>query len=137
LDVVRLLHRLSSVLLCFGLVAGNAAICAGWAATPHERMACCAEGAECPMHKSQSHESGMGHVMTQAEADACCAASERERSSSSAPTLAATVSVAVLGPGIVLPARIPAIVLSDGWRTHAPISPSPVPRHVLLSVFLV
>jgi hypothetical protein len=132
LDVVGLLHRLSAVLLCLGLIAGNAAICAGWAATPEERMACCSEGGECPMHKGKSHDSGSGRDLTQVEADACCAASEREHSSPSMPTF-----VAVLGPGIVLPASVPVLVQSDDWRTYSPIPTPPVPKHVLLSVFLV
>jgi hypothetical protein len=75
--------------------------------------------------------------MTQVEADACCAASEREHSSPTTPVFVPAISVAVLGPGIVLPARVPALILSDDWRTFSPIPTPPVPRHVLLSVFLV
>ena len=134
---MRLFHRLSAVLLCLGLVTGNAAICTGWVATADERMACCADGSECPLHKGESHDSAADHVMTQVEADACCAASEREHSSSSTPTLVATISAAVLGAGIVLPASVPSLVLSDDWRMYTPIPRPPVPRHVLLSVFLV
>jgi len=134
---VVFLRRLSSVLLCLGLVAGNAAICAGWAATPEARMACCAEGGKCPMHQRESHDSGSVRVVTQADADACCAASEGENSSPSTPTFVSAISVAVLGPGIVLPVSVPALVLSDDWRTYSPIPTPPVPKHVLLSVFLV
>jgi hypothetical protein len=47
------------------------------------------------------------------------------------------MSGAMLGTGVVLPAAVPALVLSDGWRTAAPVSVAPVPKHVLLSVFLV
>jgi hypothetical protein len=137
LEMVRLLHRLLAVSLCLGLIAANAAVCAGWAATPEERMACCAEGAECPMHKGESRDAGSGRVLTQVEADSCCAASERESSSPSTPTFVAGMSVAVLGPGIVLPASVPALVVSDDWRTDSPIPTAPVPKHVLLSVFLV
>jgi hypothetical protein len=43
----------------------------------------------------------------------------------------------VLGLGVVVPASVPALVLSDAWRLSAPIPIAPVPRHVLLSVFLV
>ena len=123
--------------LCLGLSAGNAAICAGWAATPQARMACCAEGGECPMHTGESHDAGSGRVVTQADADACCAASERENSSPPTPTFISAISIAVLGPGIVLPASVPALVLSDNWRTYSPIPTPPIPKHVLLSVFLV
>ena len=125
------------MLLCLGLVAGNAAVCAGWAATPEARVACCADDVECPMHKDHSGESGPERVFTQAQADACCAASERDQSSSSNPTAVATISAAALGVGVVRPAIAPAFVLTDGWRTDAPPPGPPVSRHLLLSVFLV
>jgi hypothetical protein len=76
-------------------------------------------------------------VITQLEADTCCASSEREHSSQPNPTFIAAISIAVLGSGIVLPARVPALVLSDAWRTVAPIPIRPVPKHLLLSVFVV
>ena len=122
--VVGLVQRLAAVALTFTLVAGNAAMCAGWSATPEARMACCADGAECPMHKGNSHRPGSERVLTQAQADSCCA-------------LVAAITAAVLGDGIILPADVPDLVLSDGWRTSAPIPIEPVPKHVLLSVFLV
>jgi hypothetical protein len=134
---VRLVKRLAVLALTFGLMAGNAAICAGWMPTPEARMACCADGGECPMHKGESHRSGSQRVLTQAQADSCCASSEGKNSSQSSPTFVAAITAAVLGAGIVLPANVPALVLSDGWRTSAPISVAPVPKHVLLSVFLV
>jgi hypothetical protein len=137
LDVVRLLHHLSAVLLCLGLIAGNAAVCAGWAATPQERLACCAEGGECPMHEGESDDSGSGRALTQLEADSCCSSAEREDSNNpSVPPFVAAISFAVLGPGVVLPASIPALVLTDEWRTAVPLPSTPVPKHVLLSVFL-
>lgn len=112
-------------------------MCAGWAATPQERMACCAEGGACAMHTRDTHGAASTHSLTQVQADACCAASEREHSSPSTLTFVAVVTVAVLGPGTVLPASVPALVLSDDWRTHTPIPAPLVPKHVLLSVFLV
>jgi hypothetical protein len=131
------MHRFSTIVVCLGLVAGNAAVCAGWATTPVARMACCAEGGECPMHKGGSDESASERVITQAQADACCATSERDQSKSSNPTAPTAISGAVLGVGVVLPAITPALVLTDGWRTDTPVPSPPVPRHVLLSVFLV
>ncbi len=89
------------------------------------------------MHKDHSDESGSRRLITQAQADACCAASEREQSNSSNPTAVTATSAAVLGVGVVVPATTPALVLTDGWRTDAPIHSPPVPRHILLSVFLV
>ena len=135
--VVRLLHRLAALTLTFGLVAGNAAICAGWLPSPEARMACCAAGAGCPMHKGDSHQSGSERVLTQAQADSCCASSEGTRSSESNPSFVPAVTAPVLSAGVVLPTDVPALVLSDAWRTSAPIPSAPVPRHVLLSVFLV
>lgn len=118
------------------LVAGNVALCAGWAATPEARMACCTDG-DCPMHKGESSKSGSGRVITQAQADTCCASSEHQQSNQSAPTFASVISSAVLGAGVAIPAPVPALVRSDSWRIIAPIPIAPVPRHVLLSVFLV
>jgi hypothetical protein len=135
--VVRLVQRLAALALTFGLMAGNAAICAGWMPTPEARMACCADGAQCPMHKGHSHHSGSERVPTQAQADSCCASSEGKTSNQSSPTFVATITAPVLGAGTVLPANVPALVLSDGWRTSAPMPVAPVPKHVLLSVFLV
>ena len=131
------IRRLSAVILATGLLAGNAAVCAGWLATPEARMACCAEGGDCPMHKGDSQGSGSARVLTQAQADSCCASSERESSNQSNPSFATAITVAVLGVGTVLPASIPALVLSDAWRTSAPIPIAQVPKHLLLSVFLV
>ena len=134
---MRLVQRLSALTLTFALMAGNDAICAGWMPTPEARMACCADGNECPMHKGDSHHSGSGRVLTQAQADSCCALSEGNSSNQFSPTFVAAISAPVLGAGIVLPANVPALVMSDEWRTSAPITVAPVPKHVLLSVFLL
>ncbi len=134
---MRFVQRLAAVALTFGLVAGNAAICAGWLPTPEARMACCAEGGDCPMHKGDSHRAGSGRVLTQVQADSCCASSEGRNANQPSPSFVAAITAAVLGVGIVLPADVPALVLSDAWRTSAPIPIAPVPKHLLLSVFLV
>jgi hypothetical protein len=134
---VRFVQRLAALALTFALMAGNAAVCAGWMPTPEARMACCADGGECPMHKGDSHRSGSARVLTQAQADSCCAAAEGQNSNRSNPSFVPAITVAVLGVGVVLPANVPALVLSDAWRTSAPIPVAPVPKHVLLSVFLV
>jgi len=89
------------------------------------------------MHKRDSHSSGSKRVVSQAQADACCASSERENSSPSSPTFVSAISSAVLGTGVVLPVSVPALVLSNAWRTVEPIPIAHVPKHVLLSVFLV
>ena len=135
-EVVRLVQRLAALALTFGLMAGNASICAGWMPTPEARMACCANG-ECAMHKGDSHRSGAGRFVRQAQADSCCASSEAQKSNQPNPSSVPAITAAVLGVGIVQPANVPALVLSDAWRTSAPIPVAPVPKHVLLSVFLV
>lgn len=136
--VVTLVRRASAVALTLALVAGHAALCAGWAATPEARMACCADGATCPMHKSDpsgsDDESG---GLTQAEADICCASPERDASRPSLPTLALAIAAAVSGAAIKLPAETPALVLTDAWRSVGPLPAGSVPKHVLLSVFLL
>ena len=102
-------------------------VCAGWLATPEARMACCAEGASARCTRVSWQSSASERVLTQAQADNCCASSERENSSQSSPTFATAITAAVLGLGIVLPASVPALVLSDGWRASAPIPTAPVP----------
>jgi hypothetical protein len=131
---VLLLRRISNALLCLVLFAGNAAVCAGWTPSPEARMACCAEGNSCPMHKHESHDSAS---VTQLDADRCCAATEGHSSSSpSAQSSAPAISLAVLGEGILLPADVPQLAVEhDDW-TSAPL-PSSTPTHVLLSVFLI
>lgn len=135
--VSRLVQRLATVALAFGLLTGNAASCAGWMPTPEARMNCCADGGACPMHKGDSHRSGSGRVLTQLQADNCCTSAEGQRSNQSNPSFVFAITSAVLGVGVVLPPDVTALVLSDAWRTSAPIPVAPVRRHVLLSVFLV
>ena len=135
--VVRLVHRLAALALTLGLVAGNSAICTGWAPTPEARMACCVDESTCPMHKGDSYHSSSHGIVTQAQADSCCVSSEHENSDQSNPSCATVITSAVLGVGVVLPANVLSLVLSDARRTSAPIPVAPVPRHVLLSVFVV
>jgi hypothetical protein len=130
-------RRLFTLLLILVLSASNAAVCAGWMPTPEARMACCSEGGGCPMHKSGSHEPGSHRMLTQSEADRCCAASERDNSSQSIPTFPLIISSAVLGAAVALPTSVPTLVLSAAWRIVAPVPTTPVDKHVLLSVFLV
>ncbi|HWV94592.1 MAG TPA: hypothetical protein VNZ24_09750 [Vicinamibacterales bacterium] len=134
--MLSLARRASAIALSIALAAGQAAVCAGWMPTPEARMACCSDGS-CPMHKGDSHQSASERVLSQAQADSCCASSQDRNSNQSNPTVAAAITAAVLGAGIVFRADVPALVLSDGWRTSAPRRVAPVPKHVLLSVFLV
>jgi hypothetical protein len=135
--VLNWLRRIFVLTLMLALVDAHVAVCAGWQSTPEARMDCCTEDCACPMHRDKADESTSGKAFTQAEADSCCASSEREDSSHSNPSAVAPISNAVLGEGVVIPQPIPSLLLSDRWRTAVPIPAAPVARHVLLSVFLV
>ena len=100
-------------------------------------MSCCSETGDCPMHKEDGHRPGGTSPVTQAQADSCCASSESQHSNQSSPTSIVAIPSAVLGVGVVVPQRAPALVLSDAWRIATPVPRTPVPKHVLLSVFLV
>ena len=131
-----LAQRLSAVLLCLGLVAGNPAVCAGWLATPEARMACCTGDGPCPMHKSDSDDQSAKRVISQAEADRCCASSERDESAPSTPSFVLGVDLAPLASPV--PFVVPDIGSAIGaWRTVVPIPATHVSKHLLLSVLLV
>jgi hypothetical protein len=118
------------------LCAGNFALCVGWQATPEARMACCRNEATCPMHKSESPDSSSKHKVTQAHADSCCAGSERSHSTTTNSTFVLSVIVA-LAPAtvpVVTSLNVPAL---QEWRAFVPLPVPPVPKHLLLSVFLV
>lgn len=135
--VLTLSRRLVTLILTALVATGNAAICKGWALTPEARMACCNDEQPCPMHEGQPKGSSATQTVTQAQADSCCALSEQEQSGQSNQAFAAPVCGAVLGPGIIVPPALPRLVLTDAWRTGAPVPSPPVSRHVLLSVFLL
>jgi len=126
------IHRVLALVLGLLLGGGNVFACEDLAATPEARMACCADGGDCPMHQGESnHQSG--RRLSQAQADACCTVSGRDQSNQSSPSAVAAISAAVLGTGIIVPASVPLLVS----RTAAPLPTAAVPRHLLLSVFLV
>lgn len=115
---------------------GAWAECAGWQATPEARMACCIEGDSCPMHKSAAPVSDSTAVVSQAEADSCCAASDGDDSTPSSPNSAPTASLSTLAspiPLVVLPTR----TAFEFWRALTPLPGTQVPKHLLLSVFLI
>jgi hypothetical protein len=129
-------RRLAAIAASLTLCVGNLAVCAGWHATAEARLDCCKNGTSCPMHTSKSHGSGSTQSITQAQADDCCAASSNRTES---PT--AVSSVALSNPAAV-PAVVPSVVpvavpALQEWRALVPLPHSPVPKHVLLSIFLV
>jgi hypothetical protein len=133
--VLRFGNRLSVVFLALALAAGQAGVCAGWLPTPEARMACCSGDGPCPMHTSGSEDDGSKRVVSQAEADHCCAASEREDSAPSpaGPAFSVTLPIA-LSP---VPSLLEPEPHRNISRASTPIATARVPKHVLLSVFLV
>ena len=135
-DVVSVIRRLAALTAILALCVGNVAVCAGWQGTPEARMACCMDEANCPMHTSESHHRGSVHQVTQAQADTCCAGSERNDSTTTRTTIVssgtATLALAVV-PVVIAPI-VPAL---EEWRALVPLPVSPVPKHLLLSVLLV
>ena len=133
---MTIFHRALALALGLLLAGGTAFACEDLAATPEARMACCSDGSNCPMHQGESNRRS-GRTLTQAQADACCTVSGRDQSDQSSQSTGAVISSAVLGSGVIVPAAVPHLILSDGWRTAAPTPIVLVPRHLLLSVFLV
>ena len=135
-DVVSVIRRLAALMSVLTLCVGNVAVCAGWQGTPEARMACCMNGPSCPMHESESHHRGSAHQVTQAQADSCCAAGERNDAATSQTTFVSTGTVAlgVASVPVVVAAIVPAL---QQWRAYIPLPVSPVPKHLLLSVLLV
>jgi hypothetical protein len=135
-EVLTFGTRLFVVVLALAVATMNGAICAGWSASPEARMACCADDA-CPMHKSESKPSSeTHHDVTQAQADSCCAAAERDDASQSPPSFVSAVTFAVVPSpvGFALPG---AASSSHGSYTLVPIPRTHVATHLLLSVLIV
>ena len=135
LGLVQPIRAVSATLLSLALLAGNAEICAGWVASPQARMACCAGHHACAEHESARH-GHHDHAKSQSAADRCCALSEPNQS---AP---AQGSLAVAAPPAVSDFLFPLASPDSDSRASTPrltaLEPPPdVPRHLLLSVFLV
>src|SRR5262245_40002803 len=134
--VLRPLGRLAALTMVLVLVGGHLAECQGWLSTAEARMACCANEQECPMHKAGQHSSGLRQLVSQSDADRCCATSEHGESM---PT--SVKASAVDGPGLI-PISLSRVLVSPATRFDNPIErvsgpPTSRSRHVLLSVFLI
>lgn len=131
--VRSLVRRVVSVVCLLAFVQGAVAQCAGWQATPEERMQCCQNG-ECPLHH---HQDGASRThLTQVAVDDCCAQSQGHQSRPPGAVFASAMTLVVLPslqPVVVRPA--PTTLLSAPWGTPSP--PTHVPRFLLLSVLLV
>ena len=136
-NVEGLLRRTAALFVALALAAAGWAECAGWQASPEARMACCLGSADCPMHGSTEPGASSDRVVTQAQADSCCAASDTDDSTPSAGAFSLSLSAALVPSTLSTLAPITAPPAFDAWRTHVPIRIGQVPKHVLLSVFLI
>ena len=134
-EVMRLVRRLASFAVVLTLCAGNLSVCAGWQASRDARMACCMNGASCPMHRTEPNRSGSKHAVTQAEADDCCAAAANRAQSLIAATFVLSGPAAVPRQLPVV-ATVPILALQT-WRVLAPLPVPTVPKHLRHSVLLV
>lgn len=120
-------------MLAFAVVLKAATACAGWMPSADARMACCATDDPCPMHDPTG--SGDPAGVTQHQADSCCAMSAHDDgAASTSVTVAAVTLVPVFGPAahVVAPPSVAQLPSSIAIFRSVP-----VPKHLLLSVFLV
>ena len=136
LRAVDLRRRCVVAIVMLPLVVGAPGLCAGWAAAPEARMACCASGESCAMDHSED-DGNAARAVTQSQADACCASSEPDGSTPSAAPAASAITVAVLGLGVVVPPSPPVDRFHPESFTDPPAVATAVARHVLLTVFLI
>jgi hypothetical protein len=99
-------------------------------------MACCTDEASCPLHKSESHQPGLKRVISQAQADSCCAGSQPNDSTTpgSAFILATTLAPAIVPAPLVVP--LPTVTVNTRRVLIPPPGP-PVLIHILLSTLVV
>jgi hypothetical protein len=133
-----LFRRTAALVVVITLGAAGWAECAGWQGTPEARMSCCSGNGDCPMHGSTESDTGSERVVTQAQADSCCAASDTNDSTPSPGAFSLSLSAALVTSTLTILAPIAAPPASfEAWRTHVPLPVGQVPKHVLLSVFLI
>ena len=136
--VVDLLRRTAALVVVLSLGSTGWAECAGWLATAEARLACCSGNGDCPMHGSTEPGAGSETVITQAQADSCCLASDTNDSTPSTEVFSLSLSAALVHSTLDTLAPIVAPSASfDAWRTHVPLPVGRVQKHVLLSVFLI
>jgi hypothetical protein len=128
------MRRTCSFVLLLALFVPAAVECAGWRPTAEARKACCAAGLCAKENAGKT--AGSTPTVTQADADDCCAASETQESGPSSPAHATLMTAAVLQP-VALPGAFQLAPVSRWSERTDPLQPSAVPRHLLLSVFLV
>jgi hypothetical protein len=139
LRIVPAIRRAAAVLAAFALMSLQAgAVCEGWQSTPEARMACCEATERCAMHAPPPQTVGHGHPghHSQSGADTCCAMSEPGNSGERGATFAPSAAEAALDIAAAVAAGSPATAYAR-HRSTAPPPRGHVPKHVLLSVFLL
>jgi hypothetical protein len=131
--MIQVSRGLMALCMVAAISTVNLAVCAGWAPTPEARISCCT-GEGCPMHKTGGSQR---LVVTQADADKCCALSEDTHRSSSLPTYAPGLSS--LASALPLAGRVNVTAVPHGDITpmSVPVRAASTARYVLLSIFLV
>jgi hypothetical protein len=88
------------------------------------------------MHGSESDDGLPTPTVSQAEADRCCASSERDEAAPSSSTVVLSGALALLPTPVGL--ELPATTRPPyDWRTPVPFAGTHISRHLLLSVLLV
>jgi hypothetical protein len=122
------------LLLVLAFASSGWAQCAGWQSTAEARWACCMSD-DCPMHRAGDEHSTRPTMVSQAQADSCCASAERGHATPSASPHVSSFPIAVLASPI--PALGPDLAVFRARNSRTPTDVSPVPKHLLLSVFLI
>ncbi len=132
LEVLFHMKGVSGFLVALLLAAGPAgSLCGGWQRAPEARAACCTP--DCDMHEAAPEPA---RAVTQAQADACCALSESNDTQAAASALVPPAVLVRIESPLSMGGLDHTSALG-GSRIAAVLPPGPVPRHVLLSVFLV
>ena len=98
-------------------------------------MACCSEDAQCSMHETEAHHGAGRSALSQAEADGCCALSQGHHSPPPVTPAAFPVTLSLASPQASVVVQAQESI--DLWRAQLPTPSTAVPRHLLLSVFLI
>lgn len=132
-SVMARIRCVAALALSLALASPGPGACSGWLATPETRMACCVDGSHCTMHEST--RAGAAAGITQAAADSCCTISDADPS----PTPAAWILLAPPAPAVQrVPGLLALVVEAPALSpTPPPLPAIQVPRHLLLSVFIV
>ena len=97
-------------------------------------MACCLTAERCPMHSSESAGERSDRLITQADADRCCAGASDTRQSSTVDSILTLSTALPITAGIVVPT--PVVALQE-WRVFAVRRVPRLPTHLRLSVLLI